>query len=288
MYGLNRPRRHAKTALIGLTAAVALLVAAPSQAVGKYTDPAGDAKGAPDITGVEVASDTNGQILFTIGVAGLQQGAMMGVFLAIDSDVNPATGNSGWLGSEYLFFVDELSYSYEFGRWTGAEWNWETPSSTVRVRDVAGTLLISVNAAELGGPQSINFSVQSRTATDGQFDDAPDDGHFNYTLPAGGPDIRSVRVEAKPAAGPKAGRAFTITPVALELPPSGAMIAATPVPESYTCTARLGAKALKGTGTGGCSFKIPKKNAKKKTLTVVLTVSYQGASKVQTLAFKVR
>ena len=288
MHAIHRPRRSTLTALVGLTAAVALMTAATSQAVGRYTDPAGDSRGAPDITGVTVASDPNGQILFTINVAGLQRGAMMATALALDTDVNPATGSSGWPGSEYLFVVDQYSYSFEFGRWTGSEWNWDTPSATVRVRDGAGSLLVSVNASELGGAQSMNFSVSSFTDVDGQFDDAPDDGGFNYTLPAGGPDIRAVRVEAKPVAGPKAGGTFAVTPVALDLPPSGGMLALSPAPESYTCAARLGAKTIKGTGTGGCTFKIPKKKSKNKTLTVEMTVSYQGATKTVSFAYRVR
>lgn len=288
MNAIHRPRRSTLTALVGLTAAVALLVAAPSSAVGKYTDAAGDSRGAPDVTGVQVASDSNGQILFTINVAGLQRGAVMGVFLAIDADVNPATGHSGWLGAEYLFIVEQSTYSYGLARWTGSGWSWDAPDSTVRVRDSAGVLLISVNASELGATQAFNFSVQSFGAADGQYDDAPDEGHFNYMLAAGGPDIRSVRVDAKPAAGPKAGSVFTVTPLSLELPPNGGLLAPTPAPESYSCAARLGAKVLKGTGIGGCTFKIPKKNAKKKTLTVEMTVSYQGATKTVSFAYKVR
>jgi hypothetical protein len=288
MHAIHRTRRSTLTALVGLTAAAALMTAAPSQALGRYTDAAGDAQGAPDITGIQVASDSNGQILFTISAAGLQRGAMMATFLAIDADVNPATGNSSWVGSEFLFIVDEVDYSYGFARWTGAAWSWDTPSSTVQVREAGGTVLISVNASELGGSQSFNFSAATRTGTDGQFDDAPDEGHYNYTLSAGGPDIRSVRVEAKPVSGPKAGGVFTVSPVSVELPPNGGLLAPTPAPESYSCAARLGAKTLVGTGTGRCTFKIPKKKSKNKTLTVSVTASYQGATKTVSFAYKVR
>lgn len=279
-------RGRVLTALVGVTAVAALLAAAPSQAVGKYSDAVGDSKGAPDLKGVVVLSDASGQILFTIAVDGLARGTQTAVALAIDADVNPATGNPNWLGAEYFLVVDEETSSFGFASWTGSEWNFDAPSSTVQIREVPGVLLISINARELGGSQSLNFSAASFGATDGQFDNAPDEGHFNYTLAAGGPDIRRVTVQSRPAA-PRAGATFTVTPTTVELPPNGGLLAPTPAPESYTCVARLGAKALRGTGTGGCTFRIPKK-AKRKTLTVDVTVTHQGASKTVRQTYKVR
>jgi hypothetical protein len=43
-----------------------------------------------------------------------------------------------------------------------------------------------------------------------------------------------------------------------------------------------------GGGVGCCSFTIPRKNSHGKRLNVVLTVSYQGATKSVPLLFKVR
>ena len=59
------------------------------------------------------------------------------------------------------------------------------------------------------------------------------------------------------------------------------------VPTSYSCTARLGTKKL-ATGSGVCSMAIPKKKAKGKKLTVLLTVNYQGATKVVPFTFQVK
>ena len=78
-----------------------------------------------------------------------------------------------------------------------------------------------------------------------------------------------------------------IAPTALHLPPDGRTTPATVLPESYSCTAKLGARTLTGTGTGGCTFAIPKKKARGKTLTVQLTVNYEGVAKVVPLKFKV-
>jgi hypothetical protein len=46
-------------------------------------------------------------------------------------------------------------------------------------------------------------------------------------------------------------------------------------------------RTLAGTGTGNCTFSIPKMKAKGKRLTVQLTVNYEGAAKTVPLAFKV-
>lgn len=285
MHARNR-RRQALTALVGLTAAAALMTAAPSQAVGRYADPTGDSNGAPDLTGTLVTSDSNGQILFTIGVTGLVRGAQTGVVLVVDADLNPGTGNPQWLGAEYLLFIDQESYSYGFASWNGTDWNFDAPSTTLQIRDAPNLVLVSVNASELGATRSFNFSVATIGAAEGQTDNSPSEGHFSYSLAAGGPEIRSVRIQRNPAS-PRAGRAFTLTPASLELPPNGGLLAPTPAPDSYTCRARLGAKAIRGTGKGGCTLRLPK-NAKGKTLTVLVTVNYQGASKTTTVRVRVR
>ena len=46
-------------------------------------------------------------------------------------------------------------------------------------------------------------------------------------------------------------------------------------------------KKLAGTARAVCTVQVPKKRAKGKRLTVLLTVNYQGATKVVPLTFKV-
>jgi hypothetical protein len=280
-------RQRALAAILALISAVALTAAGTAGAVGRYTDPSGDGKGSADVTGVSVASDANGQILFTISTAGDPEAEGGAAVLFLDTDVNMASGAPGTLGADFLLAVEADGYS--FGRWTGSDWDWNPPHSTVRVMTNANSALFSVNRSELGATESFNFWVRAvrGAAASGQLDDAPDDGAFNYMLTAGGPDIREVGVKTSPASGPRAGRKFAVEPTTLVLPPSGAMIALSPKPESYQCAAKLGAKTLRGTGAGGCTFAIPK-TAKGKRLSVVLTASYQGASKTVQLAYKVR
>ena len=285
-----RTRAITLTALVGVASVVALAGAGASGAVGRYTDRPGDAGPAADITEISVASDTSGQIVFTIGTTSAPDAGNRFLLLGLDTDVNPATGMPNSLGAEYLFGVDAEGYG--FGRWTGAAWDWDTPYTTVRVFTNGRGATISVNRSELGGTQSFNFwvrSVQPSGLIGGEdsYDDAPDDGGFNYTLAAGGPDIREVAVKTTPEAGPRAGRPFSVVPQRLLLPASGAMITEFPAPESYSCKARLAGKAIGGKGVGGCTFAIPKK-AKGKRLAVRLTVTYQGATKTVSLDYKVR
>jgi hypothetical protein len=279
-------RRAGLVALLAITSAIALTGAGSAGAVGKYPDAAGDGKGSADLTGVSILSDTVGQIVFTVATAADPLAGDGWTVLFLDTDSNPDTGAFGTLGADYLIGLEEGGYN--FGRWTGSDWDWDVPYTTVRVRSNATGVMFSLNRSELGGTTSFNFWARSGRgdAALGQVDDAPDDGTYNYTLAAGGPDIREVGVKTTPDAGPRAGRQFVVQATSLALPvvPANGL---SPQPESYTCSAKLGAKALRGTGAGGCTFVIPKK-AKGKKLALSLTASYQGASKTIELAYKVR
>ena len=116
--------------------------------------------------------------------------------------------------------------------------------------------------------------------------DAPDYGAFNYSLAVGGPDIRSVLVQTQPTLGPKSGKRFVVSLVGVKLPPSGAVIDIVPKPDSYTCRATLKGRAMSGTGTGGCTYLVPKKS-RGKQLKVVATVVYEGATKAFSFPFTV-
>jgi hypothetical protein len=282
-------RRLGLRTAVGIAAVsvFALIATGAPGAAGKYTDPSGDGRGGPDITNVQVVSFASGQIVFTISVDGIQPGSDTASFLLINADANRATGDAATLGSEYAFAVDELDNTYGFARWNGSDWDWNAPDSTVQVGGGPGMILISVNASELGGTQSFNFWVRSIVGEidAGNYDDAPDGGAYNYTVAAGGPDIRQVVVKATPNS-PRAGRRFSVSPTSLVLP-EGVAGGATAQPESFSCVARLGNRAIRGSGAGGCSYTIPKR-AKGKRLSITLTVTYQGAEKRVALVYRVR
>jgi hypothetical protein len=267
-------------------ALVAALVLVPAASSGTYTDPAGDSGTAGDITSVTVAGDkTSGQLVFRITGTNIASSTNNLLFLDIDSDANPLTGDITDNGADYSFVVDDTSYG--FAHWDGAHWV-STPDLSVRVTGDTSQILISVNRSELGNTSMFNFSAWSVNVTDKTFDNAPNDGAFNYSFDANGPQIDSVDVQTTPSVGPKAGKKFVILPTGLKLPPDGRTSTAAILPESYSCTAKLGAKVLAGKGTGSCTIAVPKKKARGKKLTVQLTVVYQGTTKVVPLTFKVR
>src|SRR5438477_9411429 len=102
---------HASTrTLTGLAAAAAVVLAlvlapfggAATGGPAEYTDPAGDAKSAPDLTKVAVTLDPGSNALvFVVDLAAddaLAGGAA--IFIALDTDRNAATGDK--TGSEYF------------------------------------------------------------------------------------------------------------------------------------------------------------------------------------------
>jgi hypothetical protein len=255
---------------------MAALVLVPSAASGNYTDPAGDSGAAGDITSVTVVGDrTGGQVVFRISGTNLATSETNLLFLTIDSDANPLTGDLTDNGSDYWFGMDDSTYGFE--HWDGSDWV-DTPNLTVRITGGTSGIMVSINRSELGNTADFNFAASTINLSDRTSDHGPNDGVYNYSLEANGPQINSVDVQTKPSTGPRAGKRFVVVPTGLKLPPDGRAIATAVLPESYTCVAKLGAKQLAGSGTGGCTIAVPKKKARGKRLTVQLTVSYQGAT----------
>jgi hypothetical protein len=264
---------------------MAALVLVPSAASGNYTDPAGDSGAAGDITSVSVVGDKGGgSLLFRITGTNLASSEKNLLFLTIDSDANPLTGDLTDNGSDYWFGMDNSSYGFE--HWDGSRWV-NTPDLTVRITGSTNGIMVSVNRSELGNTADFNFAASTVNLSDRTSDHGPNDGAYNYSFEANGPQINSVDVQTTPSTGPRAGKRFVVVPTGLKLPPDGRAIATPVLPESYSCTAKLGAKQLAGSGTGGCTIAVPKKKARGKRLTVQLTVIYQGATKVVPLTFKV-
>ena len=266
-------------ALLGLA-----LVLAPIAAPGTYADKSGDSGAAGDITGLQVAADkVSGQIIFRISGSNLSTSPTSLTFLLVDSDANPLTGDVASVGADYAFSIDDTSYGFE--HWNGSDWV-PTTYDTVRINGGGNALMISVNRSELGNTSGFNVWARSFDLMSKSSDDAPDDGAFNYSIDANGPDIQSVDLKTSPAAGPVHGKKFVVAPAALKLPPNGAF-ASTPLPESYKCNAKLGQRAITATGTGACTFAVPKKS-RGMQLRVTVSVTYEGASKSFTYSFRVR
>jgi hypothetical protein len=285
----RHPRRTARSSLKRAGPIAAALVAGlmfvPTASSGTYPDKSGDNGSAGDITGITVVGDkTSGQLVFRISGTNLSPAATIPTFLLVDSDANPLTGDTESVGADYMFGVDDDSYG--FAHWNGSDWV-DTSYDTVRITGGPAGVMISVNRSELGNATRFNFWARSYDRTNQKWDDAPDDGAFNYSIDANGPDIQGLELQTAPGSGPKAGSLFRVTPTGLRLP-SGGALDALPKPESYSCAATLGARVVRGTGTGRCTFALPKRKSRGKRLSVMVTVNYQGVSKAFTYAFKVR
>ncbi len=198
-------------------AIAAMLVLAPAASpAGSYTDPAGDNATAGDITGLTVSGDkSSGQLAFRL-TGNLAISDTVPLLLFIDSDANPMTGNIMDVGADYIFAVG--SDGYDFEHWNGVDWV-DTPFATVRVFGSSQAITISVNKSEIGNTSDINFWAESFDSVGKKWDDAPNDGAFNYSLDSDGPLINSVDLQTEPTTGPKAGKKFVVTPTALHLPP---------------------------------------------------------------------
>jgi hypothetical protein len=268
------------------TLALALTLVPAASAGGAYNDPAGDNGSAGDITALKVSGNkASGLLAFNINGTGLSPSDNVPTFLYIDSDANPLTGDIQSLGADYVFAVGKSSY--DTAHWNGSSWV-EADLASGKVLGSSQGLFILVNKGDLGNTSDLNFFAESYDSVGKKWDDAPNDGAFNYSLDADGPLINAVDVQTTPAVGPQAGKRFVVAPSGLKLPPDGRSTATAITPESYSCTAKLGAKALVGTGTGSCTFTVPKKKSRGKSLVVTLTVVYEGVTKSFDYTFRVR
>jgi hypothetical protein len=183
--------------VVAVAACVVLVCAASSgasQQAQTFSDPQGDQQGtAPDVTTVVVSHTTSGNITWRVNVSNQPTlAADSQVVLWIDSDRNPNTGAPNTLGSEYVFLVSPDGYN--FARWTGTEFNFETPFTTVSVNYNAGAT-ITVNRSELGNTNGFNFWVRGLQDTGPEtanIDDAPNDGTYAYLLTPVGPPHGTV------------------------------------------------------------------------------------------------
>lgn len=272
-----------------MAALAAALLAVP--AYGRVTDHnpleandgAGDSNGAPDITRVTVANDLSGFVLFLVQVAN-RTGLVADdeLLIYVDSDRSAATGfpeRGG--GVDYLLRIDATGRQISLGRWNGTSFE-TAPSSTLRGVWTAGYVLF-VNRSELGGTGSFGFfartRLQSRPGT--AADVAPADGYLTYTLSP--PHIEVIRPTFSPAS-PRAGSTFRLGSVQLAFETGETARAA-----SFGCRATLAGKQIRGTGPGGCTFRLPK-SAKGKRFAITITVTATGgkAETFRPYAFRVR
>jgi len=159
----------------------ALHTAGPST----FSDPAGDAGDAPDLTTVAVSNDANGLITFVVTYQAPPSGTM-GTDIYIDADRNGSTGDPNTAGAEWDLQQDWSTHQYAVGTWNGSSWvDAPTVSTAVVTTTAAGNQLsFSINRSEIGNTSDFNFWVDSYNGQGGagHEDQAPDTGLWSYTV----------------------------------------------------------------------------------------------------------
>lgn len=270
-----------------IAAAVAALVLTAAASAGEtYTDSTGEVAGAVDITTVSVSNDPVAKTVTFAVTTNLTTAPDDNTFLAIpiDSDMNVTTGQGGF---DYVVVGSNQGFAVV---------NETTSTPVPESGSVAnGVWTVTVPAADIGNPLAFRFGVLTETGPDpnNPIDDvAPDTGVWLYALdqapvtapsPAPKPVVPQVSFVTPAYAGtPKAGKPFRISSLAVHLS-TGTTVKAT----ALRCTATLGGKHLAGSGTGGCTFRLPA-TAKGKKLVVHVKGKYRSVGVGGAYTFKVK
>ena len=197
-----------------------------------FTDPAGDALGGPDITGVKINGDpATGQISVSATLPGfpfaVTDGLERYVALWLDTDRNRATGDPED-GTEFGLeaWVDPTGRWWNAERWNGSTFG-EVPGSTATFSRTGDVLTWTVSTSELG-TTSFRFYVLAGTWSEAEQksttrDEAPGSDRWEYDIsassttppPASTPPKSTVGlIVDRPTASPKApiaGKPFAVS-----------------------------------------------------------------------------
>lgn len=219
--------------LLSVLGALALGVAGAGATPVTFSDPAGDAGNAPDLTSLVVDNDSGGTITMTLSIANaadLNEDSY--ILLFFDADRSRATGDASDGGTDYVLRMRGSDYTYQWLAWTGSTYQ-PTAFSAITVTQVAvQTFEIKINRSELGNTTGFNLymlGLQYGGDVVVARDDAPNTGVWTYTLagfaptptptptpspkPAPKPPatIGLGAVSVKTVGGVRAGRIFTVS-----------------------------------------------------------------------------
>jgi hypothetical protein len=197
-----------------------------------FTDPAGDALGGPDITGVKINGDpATGQISVSATLPGFPLAVTDGleryVSLWLDTDRNRATGDPED-GTEFGLeaWVDPTGRWWNAERWNGSTFE-EVPGSTASFSRTGDVLTWTVSTSELGAT-SFRFYVLAGTWSEAEQrsttrDEAPGSDRWEYDIsassttpppPSTPPKSTVGLIVDRPTASPKApiaGKPFAVS-----------------------------------------------------------------------------
>ena len=270
-----------------LAAAIALVAVPLAAADADFTDPAGDANGAPDVVGVVVANDSKNRVAFEIELAGSQMlSDDAEISVAIDTDKNAETGRNGW--DYYLVVANDGSSVLR--SWDGTQWV-DAPSTTARAFVIAGFVLYGIDRSELGNTAAFDFAIDATKFANNEVvasDLAPEESAFwSYATVQKTYGIVGTPLVVKPTR-PAANAKFLASFLTLRTD------SLEPIADAKsTCRATVGGKPIvtrvqAAHGFAQCeTVKLPKKS-KGKLLKVTMTTSAGGKSVTRTFSAKLR
>jgi hypothetical protein len=285
---LNRTSRLLVTAA-PLAASLALGMSA-SAGTGSFTDPSGDAKGAPDITAVSITSDATGMVQMSVTAPGLEaiDGAQEPeIDLYFNTDKNGSTGSPA--GNEYDLYYWRTAddWGWDLDKWNGTKYA-EAPMSQ--------TLLFSRS----GDTLTWRFSSKTDIVTSGFYfyaasgifdasnneiaeDDGPDDGVWTFDVSSAviAPAIgMPLAVPASPVHGKLFSVSFPITRTDTGQQLQGGTLSVT-----TTIGGKVVAKnASLSNATAHVAVQVPA-GAKGKTLVVKVTIAANGKTATRTIPY---
>ena len=202
-------RRAMRVSVAFVAAGAVFLVTGLALGAASFTDGAGDANAAPDITSVQVSEAADGLVSVVVGVGNYETLPVDSWFnLWFDEDSNEGTGYDG----------DETLVRYvstgalELYEWDGFAMIQRPTSAGMTGTYGAGVLTLTIPKADLGGDSSFGLlaiGARRQQIVVSQFiasDFAPDEGRSKYSGPAAAtftdsghdedaaPDITGVRV----------------------------------------------------------------------------------------------
>jgi hypothetical protein len=250
-----------------------------------FNDPAGDAAGAADITGVGVTGDAaSGTIIFTVTASGLAlpsaDGSQRSIDVWLNTDRNDSTGSAA--GNEYdLSFwtdsTDPAQWYWDIENYANGGWQEVAQTPTMQAGGTGNQFVLQLNKSDLGGATSFDIYATSATFDPNgnvvAHDIAPDQGRWVYDIAGPSKTLtmllmptigKPVLVPAKPTAGKRFTVSFPVTvkPTTPLKFASTVLVAGKPVAH---VTSPQG-------GGASVSFLIPK-TAKGKTVKVTVTVT---------------
>ncbi len=263
-----------------------------------YTDSTGEDASAPDISTVVVSNDSAGTVTFQVNIANrpaLTNDMLIAVL--VDSDGNPATGNTGLGGADYAIVM--VAGGVQMAHWNGSDFDFSVPQSSLSYSYAATGATIRIAAADLGNTTAFNFSVLAVSGitndssgnpdmTNAHRDLAPDPGHgmWSYqvkTQPAALSVVKFATVPLQPVAGRPFAALLAVGRS------DGAPLAAPQV----SCTATIDGKPLAAkaqtvaNGVAVCAWTLPR-NARGKTIRGSVTVSSQGLTASRSFTARIR